>query len=215
MAGHTTSLPRLGSYPRRLCPPSRWDITQRILDLVLVWVTSPVWVPLVAAVMLLKLLIDGRPILFHHVRLGADGRPFVMHKIRTTPPDFEPQPDDWSDEEFPPRTNFGRWLRRCDLDELPQLWNVIRGEMSLVGPRPEMPAHTTRFGCRMPEFHERLAVPPGLTGLAQIRGLRGDTSIQLRLRSDLEYLSSRGPWTYCTILLSTVRVEWRRVFETR
>lgn len=187
---------------------------QRLLDIVLIAAASPVWVPLLLLVMAMKLAIDGRPLLFHHVRLGHNGEPFVLHKIRTTPPDFQPQPDDWSDEDFPPRTRLGRWLRRFDLDELPQLWNVIRGEMSLVGPRPEMPVHTTSFSCLIPEYTARLAVRPGLTGLAQIRGWRGNTCIRQRVNADLEYLESRGPSSYCRILLATVRVEVRRIRET-
>jgi lipopolysaccharide/colanic/teichoic acid biosynthesis glycosyltransferase len=163
--------------------------------------------------MAVKLVIDGRPVLFHHVRLGLNGEPFVLHKIRTTPLDYRPQPDDWSDEDFPPRTRLGRWLRHFDLDELPQFWNVLRGEMSLVGPRPEMPAHADSFSCRIPEYTERLAVRPGLTGLAQIRGWRGNTSIRRRLHSDLEYVESRGPSCYCRILLATVRVEASRLLE--
>ena len=214
MAGQTTSLASLATYPQRLPAPSAWDSTQRLLDIILIAVASPVWVPLLLLVMVLKLVIDGRPVLFHHVRLGLNGEPFVLHKIRTTPPDFHPQPDDWSDEDFPPRTRLGGWLRRFDLDELPQLWNVLCGEMSLVGPRPEMPVHTSRFSCRIPEFTERLAVRPGLTGLAQIRGWRGNTSIPQRVHSDLEYLESRGSWSYCMILLATVRVEARRLLAT-
>jgi lipopolysaccharide/colanic/teichoic acid biosynthesis glycosyltransferase len=214
MAGQTTSLASLVTYPQRLPGPSTWDSTQRLVDVILIVAASPVWVPLVLFIMVLKLVIDGRPLLFHHVRLGLNGEPFVLHKIRTTPPDFQPRPDDWSDEDFPPRTRLGRWLRRCDLDELPQLWNVIRGEMSLVGPRPEMPVHTSSFTCRIPEYAERLAVRPGLTGLAQIRGWRGNTCIRQRVNSDLEYLEDRGPWTYCKILLATVRVEARRIRET-
>ena len=214
MAGQTTSLASLAIYPQRLHAPSEWDSTQRLLDLALVAAASPVWVPLLLLVMALKLVIDGRPVLFHHVRLGRNGEPFVLHKIRTTPPDFQPRPDDWSDEDFPPRTRLGRWLRRLDLDELPQLWNVLRGEMSLVGPRPEMPVHAGRFSCTIPEFTERLAVRPGHTGLAQIRGWRGNTSIPQRVHADLEYLERRGPSSYCRILLATVRVETRRMMET-
>jgi len=213
MAGQTTSLASLATYPQRLPTPSAWDSTQRLLDVILIAAAAPVWVPLLLLVMALKLVIDGRPVLFHHVRVGLNGEPFVLHKIRTTPPDFHPQPDDWSDEDFPPRTRLGGWLRRFDLDELPQLWNVIRGEMSLVGPRPEMPAHTSRFSGRIPEFTERLAVRPGLTGLAQIRGWRGNTSIRHRVHSDLEYLERRGSWTYYRILLATVRMEARRMLD--
>ena len=214
MAGQTTSLASLATCPQRLLAPSAWDYTQRLLDVLLIAATSPVWVPLLLLVMAVKLVIDGRPVMFHHIRLGLNGEPFVLHKIRTTPPDFHPQPDDWSDEHFPPRTRLGSWLRRLDLDELPQLWNVIQGEMSLVGPRPEMPAHTSNFSCRIPDYTERLAVRPGLTGLAQIRGWRGNTSIHQRVRCDLEYLESRGPSRYGRILLATVRVEARRLLET-
>jgi lipopolysaccharide/colanic/teichoic acid biosynthesis glycosyltransferase len=188
---------------------------QRVLDLILIAAAAPAWIPLVSLALVLKLVIDGRPILFHHVRLGRDGQPFVLHKIRTTPRAFEPQPDDWSDDNFPPRTRFGRWLRRCDLDELPQLWNVVRGDMSLVGPRPEMPVHARTFSCSVPEYSERLAVRPGLTGLAQARGWRGNTCIRQRVLSDLEYLGSRGPAGYCTILVKTIRVEWRRMVAIR
>ena len=102
-------------------------------------------------------------------------------------------------------------MRRFHLDELPQLGNVIRGEMSLVGPRPEMPSS---FRCRIPAYAERLAVRPGLTGLAEIRAWRGNTCIRQRVNADLEYLENRGPRTYCRILLATVRVEARRVWET-
>ena len=215
MAGHTTSLASLATYPRRARTPSAWDITQCVLDVILIAAASPLWVPLLLVAVALKLVIDGRPVLFHHVRLGLDGRPFVLYKIRTTPRDFEPRPDDWSDEDFPPRTRFGRWLRRFDLDELPQFWNVIRGEMSLVGPRPEMPTHAHTFSGGIPEYTVRLTVRPGLTGLAQIRGWRGDTCIRRRVASDLEYLESRGMVSYVLILLKTAGVEWRRAIRNQ
>src|SRR2546423_11029857 len=120
-------------------PPALWDQTQRALDILLIVSTTPVWIPVLLVTLTLKLLIDGRPVLFHHLRAGKDGAPLMLHKIRTTPLDFKPGPRDWTTADFPPRTRFGRWLRRVDLDELPQLWNVLTGEMSLVGPRPEMP----------------------------------------------------------------------------
>src|SRR5690348_12524686 len=114
MAGQTTSLASLVTCPERLPGPSIWDSAQRLVDVILIAAASPVWVPLLLFIMVLKLVIDGRPLLFHHVRLGLHGEPFVLHKIRTTPSDFRPQPDDWSDEDFPPRTRVGSWLRRCD-----------------------------------------------------------------------------------------------------
>lgn len=190
-----------------------WDGVQRALDVVLVFLALPVLLPLISVLAGLKRLIDGSPVFFNHVRLGLNGEPFVLYKFRTTPIEFQARPDDWSDESFPPRTRFGGWLRRFDLDELPQLWNVLKGEMSLVGPRPEMPIHAKTFSCRIPEFTERLAVRPGLTGLAQVRGWRGNTSIRLRLISDLEYIGNRGPARYMEILARTISMEWRRLSE--
>jgi len=187
-----------------------WDSLQRACDVALILLTLPIWAPLLFWAMTLKLLLDGGPVLFRHVRLGQGGEPFVLYKIRTTPADFEPSAEDWSDASYPPRTRYGGWLRRFDIDELPQLWNVLKGEMSLVGPRPEMPVHARRFSGALPEYRQRLQVRPGLTGLAQVRGWRGDTSIRQRLLSDLEYASQRGPAIYFAILARTVAVEARR-----
>jgi lipopolysaccharide/colanic/teichoic acid biosynthesis glycosyltransferase len=210
MAGHTAPLESLAVYSGRARTALPWDAAQRALDVALVAITVPLWVPLVFLMAAIKRLTDGRPVWFRHVRLGRDGD-FTLYKIRTTPADFQPGPRDWSDEEFPPRTRFGRWLRRYDVDELPQLWNVLKGEMSLVGPRPEMPAHAEAFSCRLPQYARRLGVRPGLTGLAQVRGWRGDTSIQQRLCSDLEYIGRRGPGMYFSVLVRTVLMEVRRL----
>jgi len=211
MAGHTAPLQSLAIHSGRSRTALRWDTAQRALDVVLVAITLPLWAPFVFLMAACKLVADGRPVWFRHVRLGRDGGCFTLYKIRTTPADFEPGPHDWSDEEFPPRTRFGSWLRRFDLDELPQLWNVLKGEMSLVGPRPEMPTHAEVFSYRLPQYVRRLGVPPGLTGLAQVRGWRGDTSIQQRLGSDLEYIGRRGPGMYWSILARTVLMEARRL----
>jgi lipopolysaccharide/colanic/teichoic acid biosynthesis glycosyltransferase len=210
MVGHTAQLKPLAIWKRQALGPTAWDAVQRGVDVFLIALTAPVWAPLLLLTVALKLLFDGRPVWFGHERLGLGGKPFVMYKIRTTPREFHPGAEDWSDEDFPPRTRFGQWLRRFDIDELPQLWNVLKGEMSLVGPRPEMPVHAERFGCRHPEFVQRVIVRPGLTGLAQIRGWRGNTSIRHRLESDLEYLERRGPGLYGNILAKTVVVEARR-----
>ena len=173
----------------------------------LILLTSPLWLPVLLILLGLKVLIDGSPVLFRQVRLGRDGVPFVLYKITTTPADYRARPADWTDHDFPPRTRFGQWLRRFDLDELPQLWNVLKGEMALVGPRPETSFHAARLEQDLPAFPERLAVRPGLTGLAQVRGWRGDTSMARRIESDLEYLRARGLRLWLTILLRTIWVE--------
>jgi lipopolysaccharide/colanic/teichoic acid biosynthesis glycosyltransferase len=209
MAGHTTPFESLGGCTVRVRVWPAWDSAQRVCDLTLIAFTLPVWGLLLLTAVVLKFLFDGGPILFRHVRLGLGGRPFVLYKIRTTPADFQPSPADWSDQDYPPRTRYGALLRRFDIDELPQLWNVIKGEMSLVGPRPEMPLHVKRFSGWLPEYRQRLSVRPGLTGLAQVRGWRGDTSIHKRLRSDLEYANRRGAGMYFAILARTVSVELR------
>ena len=197
MAGQTTSL---ATYPQKLRAPSAWDSTQRLLDVILVIAASPVWVPLLLLIMVVKLVVDGRPVLFHHVRLGLNGEPFVLHKIRTTPPDFRPQPDDWSDGDFPPRTRLGSWLRRFDLDELPQLWNVIRGEMSLVGPRP-LPMRDFE---RLDDWHKkRYLVLPGITGLWQVSG-RAELDFDDLVRLDFVYLERWSVFLDLSILLKTI-----------
>ncbi|SRR5579872_1502309 len=214
MAGQIAPLENLIICPVRVRHSLKWDTLQRACDIALILVTLPLWGPLLAMAVAIKLLLDGRPVIFRHVRLGQDGEPFVLYKIRTTPADFKASPSDWSNESYPPRTGLGNWLRRFDIDELPQLWNVLKGEMSLVGPRPEMPVHARRFSGALPEYPLRLTVRPGLTGLAQVRGWRGDTSICRRLASDLEYAKRRGPSMYFSILARTVTVESRRAFSS-
>jgi len=114
-----------------------------------------------------------------------------MVKLRTMREDAERDKGaTWAVKDDPRCTQVGGWLRRYGVDELPQLWNVLKGEMSLVGPRPERPEFHRIFEAEIPEFARRLVVRGGLTGLAQIRGWRGDTSVEERLRSDLEYIET-------------------------
>lgn len=200
---HSIALEEITAWPSTL-PQDR---LQRVLDVLAVIASAPLWMPVLAVLCTLKLVLDGGSILFRHVRLGRHGQPFTLYKIRTTPAGFEARPEDWPRDEFPPRTRFGRWLRLRDLDELPQLWNVLAGDMSLVGPRPETPHHAARFAARFPGYSERFTVRPGLTGLAQIRGWRGDTSIRERVVSDLEYLAGRGPRAWLRILIHTFLME--------
>jgi len=189
------------------------DAVQRAADLLLVTLTAPLWGSLFATLIGAKLLCDGRPVLFRHRRLGRGGQPFDLLKIRTTIPSYVARPEDWPDDRYPPRTRFGRLLRRVDLDELPQLWNVLAGDMSLVGPRPETDYHAFFFATALPDYVRRLAVRPGLTGLAQVEGWRGDTSIEERLRCDLEYIERRGPVLYFATLARTFTMELRRLMR--
>jgi lipopolysaccharide/colanic/teichoic acid biosynthesis glycosyltransferase/glycosyltransferase involved in cell wall biosynthesis len=170
------------------------------------------------SVSLLGLAILGLPILltalairlgspgpgfFFQSRVGLGGQSFDMVKLRTMREDAElDEGPTWAVKDDPRCTQIGGWLRRHGVDELPQLWNVLKGEMSLVGPRPERPEFHTIFEAEMPEFARRLVVRGGLTGLAQIRGWRGDTSVEERLRSDLEYIET---WSFVKDLWIIVR----------
>jgi lipopolysaccharide/colanic/teichoic acid biosynthesis glycosyltransferase len=174
----------------------------RGLALLLLIATAPL--VLVAAV-LVKLTSRG-PVFYSQTRLGRNGRPYAIWKLRTMLHNCEcwsgPQ---WSTAGDPRVTPVGRILRRMHLDELPQLWNVVRGEMSLVGPRPERPEFAVQLEKLIPHYTGRLLVRPGLTGLAQIQ-LPPDTdidSVRRKLAYDLYYVRRLSFWLDARILLST------------
>ena len=136
---------------------------------------------------------------FAQTRIGLHGRPFTCYKLRTLSEDADPYTVAPQTGEDPRITSLGRWLRRSSLDELPQLWNVLRGEMSLVGPRPEMPFIVDRYD----EWQRRrLTVKPGLTGLWQILG-RKDLPMHANLQYDFYYIRNRGVALDLSILLRT------------
>jgi lipopolysaccharide/colanic/teichoic acid biosynthesis glycosyltransferase len=116
----------------------------------------------------------------------------------------------WTAEEDPRRTRLGSWLRRTSLDELPQLWNVLTGSMSLVGPRPERPYFVEQFTGRVPQYFDRHRVKSGMTGWAQVNGLRGNTPIEERTRYDLFYIENWSLGFDLRILLLTLRTLWRQ-----
>ena len=136
---------------------------------------------------------DGGPVIFKQIRIGLDSRPFVCYKFRTMSVNA---PSDISTKEFKNAkkyvTKFGAFLRRTSLDELPQLFNILKGDMSLVGPRPERPFYVEKFREEIPRYMVKHQVRPGLTGWAQINGYRGDTSIRKRIEHDLYYIEN---WT--------------------
>ena len=126
---------------------------------------------------------------YRQERMGLDGRPFSVYKFRSMLEDAERETGPvWTRENDPRRTSLGRVLRRFSLDELPQLWNVLRGDMSLVGPRPERPFFVERFKHHIPQYMLRHKVKSGITGWAQVHGWRGDTSIEKRIEYDLYYI---------------------------
>ena len=164
----------------------------RLIDLLLVLLAVPVWLPVLAVTALLVRLRMGRPILFRQARPGWHGRPFMLVKFRTM------REGAGSDAER--LTPFGRWLRRTSLDELPELFCVLRGEMALVGPRPLLVSYLPLY---TPEQTRRHDVRPGITGWAQVHG-RNDTTWEERLRRDVWYVEHRSLGLDLRILMRTV-----------
>ncbi|MBK7947771.1 MAG: undecaprenyl-phosphate glucose phosphotransferase [Deltaproteobacteria bacterium] len=163
-------------------------VAKRGFDLVVATAALVVLSPLLAGIALAILVSSGRPVFYRQTRMGHDGRVFDMLKFRSMHRDAEASGLGWTRAGDPRRTRVGRILRRFDLDELPQLVNVVRGEMSLVGPRPERPAYIESFRREVPGYMLRHKVRAGMTGWAQVHGWRGDTSIQERIEHDLYYI---------------------------
>ncbi len=164
---------------------------KRLADITLALASLVLLAPLMAVCALAVRLETGRGFLFRQTRVGSGGRSFELLKFRSLKPaDDAESATRWTIATDGRVGRVGRLLRRTSVDELPQLWNVLRGDMSLVGPRPERPYFAARFASLYPEYSARHRVPPGLTGWAQIHGLRGDTSIFDRARFDNHYIEN-------------------------
>jgi lipopolysaccharide/colanic/teichoic acid biosynthesis glycosyltransferase len=150
------------------------------------------------------------PIFFLQQRVGAGHRPFTVVKLRSMTPDAAAtDADNQSTQRNDPRLlNLGGFIRRWNLDELPQFWNVLRGDMSLVGPRPERPHHVDRLALDIAHYLPRHVVKPGMTGWAQIHGLRGDTDLAARVQHDIYYIENWSIWLDVQIMLLTF-VRWK------
>jgi exopolysaccharide biosynthesis polyprenyl glycosylphosphotransferase len=206
---------RLRSYPMiRLSAdpttrPAWW--VKRAIDLVLSTLALVLVAPVLAACALAVLVESGRPLIFKQERVGLDGRRFLIYKFRSLRPSDELEAaTTWTVAGDPRIGPVGRFLRRTSLDELPQLWNILRGEMSLVGPRPERPGFVQQFAATHQRYWARHRVPSGLTGLAQISGLRGNSSIGDRASFDNYYIANWSLWLDIKILVLTVRELVRR-----
>jgi exopolysaccharide biosynthesis polyprenyl glycosylphosphotransferase len=147
--------------------------------------------PLIAIFTVLVYLESPGPVFYPQCRLGIKGRPFNMFKIRSMKMNAEKSGTlGWTLKDDPRRLKIGIFMRRWNIDELPQFWNVLKGEMSLVGPRPELPASIANFKPKIIHYNLRHSVKPGLTGWAQVNGLRGDTDVSERIRHDLFYIDN-------------------------
>ncbi|HEU4394317.1 MAG TPA: exopolysaccharide biosynthesis polyprenyl glycosylphosphotransferase, partial [Planctomycetota bacterium] len=178
---------------------------KRAMDLVLAALLLFLLSPVLLLVALAVRLTSRGPVLFRQERVGLDGRAFAMLKFRTMRSDAEAETGPvFAGPGDPRRTAIGGILRRLSLDELPQLWNVLRGDMSLVGPRPERPEFVERFRREHPGYMLRHSLRAGLTGWAQVHGLRGRSSIEERLAFDLDYARRWSALLDLEILVRTV-----------
>jgi len=182
---------------------SRWNcFLKRSFDLVVGFPAFVLALPVMALCAVGVRLSSPGPILFKQRRVGRDGKGFNMYKFRSMRVGSETAA--FTQKNDPRRTAFGTLLRRTSLDELPQLYNVLQGRMSLVGPRPEVPALVAKFEKTVPRYFERHQVKSGITGWAQVHGLRGNTSIEERVRFDIYYIENWSLWLDVTILFRTV-----------
>ncbi len=169
-------------------------VIKRVTDIVGslfgILITSPI---LLVVALLVKLTSPG-PVIFKQERIGMQGEPFYMYKFRSMQQQTEAdERNGWTVKDDPRVTPIGKFIRRTSLDELPQLFNILKGDMSLVGPRPERPQFVDKFKEEIPRYMIKHQVRPGLTGWAQINGYRGDTSIKKRIEFDLYYIEN---WTF-------------------
>jgi Undecaprenyl-phosphate glucose phosphotransferase len=197
----------------RESPLYGWNlVTKRMLDIVVGGVALIGLGPAMAAIALAIKLTTPGPVLLRQTRMGLDGRAFSMLKFRTMQSDAEATTGPvWARPDDPRRTRLGAFLRRWSLDELPQLLNVLRGDMSLVGPRPERPVFVEAFRRRVPGYMLRHKVKAGMTGWAQINGWRGNTSIEKRVEYDLYYIER---WSLGFDLKILIQTLWRGFFST-
>jgi len=180
---------------QRLTKRFTYRVLKRILDLLVSVLVLILLAPVLALIAVALKLSSSAPVLFKQQRVGQCGRRFWIYKFTTMTPSSDDTSDTrWSTSQDERVTCLGRILRPAGLDELPQLINVLRGDMSLIGPRPERPHFVEIFRRDIPGYMTRHALKPGITGWAQVCGWRGDTSIRKRVEHDLYYLQH---WTLC------------------
>jgi Undecaprenyl-phosphate glucose phosphotransferase len=195
----------------RESPLYGWNLVlKRAMDLVVGGLAFLVAAPLMVLIAPAVRWSSPGPVLLRQERMGLDGRRFAMLKFRTMRPDAEAATGPvWARQDDPRRTWLGTLLRRWSLDELPQLINVLRGEMTLVGPRPERPVFVEEFRRQIPGYMLRHKVKAGMTGWAQVNGWRGNTSLQKRIEYDLYYIER---WSLAFDLKILVKTLWRGFF---
>ncbi len=189
-------------------PLNGWSvILKRFTDIILSGIALITISPILLFISILIKLTSRGPIFYSQVRMGLDGRTFKMYKFRSMRVDAEQESGAvWAAKSDGRKTKFGSFLRATSLDELPQFWNVFRGEMSLVGPRPERPVFVEKFRSEVPHYMLRHKVKAGITGWAQVNGWRGNTSLDRRIEFDLYYIRN---WSYLFDLRILFATLWK------
>lgn len=205
---HGGSTDHIGAMPvaplrRATLTGPKWAL-KRTFDLIFALLALLMVSPVMIMCAIAVFLEGGRGVIFRQKRIGRFGKPFSLLKFRSMRPVSEQESQThWSVATDPRIGPIGRILRRTSLDELPQLWNIVRGDMTFVGPRPERPFFVDKFSAEYPNYVMRHRVPAGLTGLAQVSGLRGDTPIADRARFDNYYIDNWSLWLDIKVLLRT------------
>jgi exopolysaccharide biosynthesis polyprenyl glycosylphosphotransferase len=187
-------------------PLEGWSrFVKRAFDLVVATGALILFSPVMLLVSLAIWLEDRGPIFYRQMRMGLDGKPFEIVKFRSMRVGAEAETGAvWAEKDDPRRTRVGRFIRAWSIDELPQLWNVLIGDMSVIGPRPERPEFVEQFRAEFPHYMLRHKVRAGMTGWAQVHGWRGNTSIRMRIEHDLYYIENWSLLLDCKILFMTV-----------
>lgn len=182
-----------------------FNIYQRLLDIVLSVIGLLIGIPLIVIFGILIKIEDNGPITYKQERLGKGGKLFYIYKLRSMRTDAEKFGAQWAEKDDPRITKVGKFIRKTRIDEIPQLFNILKGDMSIIGPRPERPLFTEEFNQEIPGFINRLAVKPGLTGWAQVNG-GYEITPQEKLIEDIYYIRNRSVLLDFKILLKTVKV---------
>lgn len=183
-----------------------YEIYKRILDIISSLLGLVIGLPIMVIIAILIKIEDRGPIFYTQERLGKNEKKFLVYKMRSMRVDAEKHGGaQWAQKDDPRVTKIGKFIRKTRIDEIPQLFNILKGDMSLIGPRPERPELTYEFDKEIPGFIERLYIKPGLTGLAQVNG-GYDISPKDKLKWDMIYIKNRSILLDISIILKTVGV---------
>lgn len=188
-------------------------IIKRFFDFIFALVILIVFLPLILIVAIIQKLTSPGPVFYGHERVGKDGKLFRLYKFRSMYDKAEEKEKRfWTQKDDPRITPFGNFLRKTNIDELPQFWNILIGNMSVVGPRPEQPKFVEKFNKEIPGYFKRHRIKSGLTGWAQVNGLKGDTSIAERARYDTFYIENWSLWFDFKIIIKTIGLLLHEIF---